>query len=187
MDIILAFSMVFATYIISHCVNLFLSSFIETWFKIDIENNPKNKVIADLIIVTIVIIYFNATMIFCNVQGYEYIHIAAIVGPIIAFLLYKILCRKDIKCKTESAKSYISAFAIAGIVTFCIGFAYQQGYDDHVYYADDNSPIVYITNSGEKYHRKSCKYVRNNNAAAISLLQAEKAGYTRCSVCKPVK
>lgn len=43
---------------------------------------------------------------------------------------------------------------------------------------------VYITDTGEKYHRGSCRYLRKSKYA-ISLSKAKASGYTPCSVCRP--
>ena len=42
---------------------------------------------------------------------------------------------------------------------------------------------VYVTKTGGKYHRDSCRYVRKTKIA-IDLSKAHK-GYTACKVCKP--
>jgi hypothetical protein len=44
--------------------------------------------------------------------------------------------------------------------------------------------IVYITKTGEKYHRENCQYLRQSKIE-ISLDDAIKNGYDPCSVCKP--
>lgn len=43
--------------------------------------------------------------------------------------------------------------------------------------------VVYVTKSGKKYHRESCRY--NKNATAISIDQARGRGLEACKVCKP--
>ena len=43
---------------------------------------------------------------------------------------------------------------------------------------------VYVTKTGEKYHRANCGYLRQSKRA-ISLSDAKAAGYTPCSRCKP--
>jgi hypothetical protein len=43
---------------------------------------------------------------------------------------------------------------------------------------------VYITRTGEKYHRGSCRYLRQSKIP-ISLTEAKRQGYTACSVCEP--
>ncbi len=47
----------------------------------------------------------------------------------------------------------------------------------------DTESTVYITRTGEKYHRSSCSYLRSSKIS-ISLTDA-KRGYSPCSVCKP--
>ncbi|MBX2969856.1 MAG: hypothetical protein KF803_10840 [Cyclobacteriaceae bacterium] len=43
---------------------------------------------------------------------------------------------------------------------------------------------VYITNTGEKYHKQTCKYL-SKSSISIELTKAKENGYTACSVCKP--
>jgi hypothetical protein len=48
----------------------------------------------------------------------------------------------------------------------------------------DSKIIVYVTNTGEKYHVDGCRYLsRSQNA--ITLQEAKNEGYTPCSVCHP--
>ena len=46
------------------------------------------------------------------------------------------------------------------------------------------SVTVYITKSGEKYHRSGCRYLAKSKIA-IKLADALSRGYTPCKVCKP--
>ena len=48
--------------------------------------------------------------------------------------------------------------------------------------AEPQSVTVYITRTGEKYHRWGCQYLRQSQIA-ISLDDAEARGYTACSRC----
>jgi len=43
---------------------------------------------------------------------------------------------------------------------------------------------VYITRTGEKYHRDSCRYLKKSKKS-IKLSKARNQGYTPCKVCKP--
>lgn len=46
--------------------------------------------------------------------------------------------------------------------------------------------IVYITQSGEKYHEPDCRYVKyNNTVEELTLGEAVEKGYTACKVCNP--
>lgn len=47
-----------------------------------------------------------------------------------------------------------------------------------------NSYTVYVTNTGHKYHRSSCRYLRYSSNA-IDLDRAVSKGYGACSVCRP--
>ena len=46
------------------------------------------------------------------------------------------------------------------------------------------SVTVYVTKTGEKYHRGNCRYLRKSKIA-ISLDDAKSEGYEPCSVCNP--
>lgn len=48
------------------------------------------------------------------------------------------------------------------------------------------SATVYITKTGEKYHKSGCRYLKQSKIA-IDLTKAKKQGYTACKVCKPPK
>ena len=41
---------------------------------------------------------------------------------------------------------------------------------------------LYITNSGKKYHREGCQYLKKSKIP-ISLSSAQSQGYTPCSKC----
>lgn len=43
---------------------------------------------------------------------------------------------------------------------------------------------VYITRTGERYHRGSCRYLRQSKIA-IKKKDAIAQGYTACKVCRP--
>lgn len=45
---------------------------------------------------------------------------------------------------------------------------------------------VYVTDTGERYHVSSCRYLRYSNHP-ISLREAKRRGYTPCKVCQPPK
>jgi len=43
---------------------------------------------------------------------------------------------------------------------------------------------VYVTNTGQKYHRASCRHV-SQSCLPISIMDAKSRGYQPCGVCKP--
>ena len=51
-------------------------------------------------------------------------------------------------------------------------------------YAPDDDPIVYITETGTKYHRDGCQFLAKSKIP-IKKSEAIKQGYTPCGVCKP--
>lgn len=44
--------------------------------------------------------------------------------------------------------------------------------------------VVYVTNTGSKYHKSTCRYLRQSKIKTTKS-KAQKAGYTACKVCKP--
>ena len=60
--------------------------------------------------------------------------------------------------------------------------AVDQGADTGAIQAADE--IVYITNTGSKYHRKGCSYLKKS-CIPIKKSEAIAKGYTACKRCKP--
>lgn len=50
--------------------------------------------------------------------------------------------------------------------------------------ADEQGVTVYVTKTGEKYHRDGCRYL-SKSKIPITLSKAKSGGYTPCSVCGP--
>lgn len=50
---------------------------------------------------------------------------------------------------------------------------------------DVSSVQVYVTEEGEKYHTKTCRYIEDKDTREMSLNEAKSEGYTPCSVCEP--
>jgi len=49
---------------------------------------------------------------------------------------------------------------------------------------DPATLTVYVTRTGEKYHRDGCRYL-SRSKIAVSLKEAVARGFGPCSVCKP--
>lgn len=47
----------------------------------------------------------------------------------------------------------------------------------------EQSETVYITRSGERYHKQNCYHIKNRTVTAISLSDAVEDGYTACKSC----
>lgn len=47
-----------------------------------------------------------------------------------------------------------------------------------------NAQTIYITNTGEKYHTGSCRYLHSSKIQT-TLAEAKADGYEACKVCKP--
>lgn len=62
------------------------------------------------------------------------------------------------------------------------GVTERQGYENT--YNDDDSEIVYVTNTGSKYHAYGCQYL-SDSCYSIPLYKAIERGYTPCSRCDP--
>ncbi len=46
------------------------------------------------------------------------------------------------------------------------------------------SETVYVTKTGSKYHKSSCRYLKKSKIKT-SKSDAKNSGYSACSVCKP--
>lgn len=66
------------------------------------------------------------------------------------------------------------------LVIIVLVFAYFL-YDN---YYDNSTHTVYITYTGEKYHRSTCQYLHSSKIS-ITLENAVKQGYDGCSRCNP--
>lgn len=51
-------------------------------------------------------------------------------------------------------------------------------------YATHQTTYVYVTDTGEKYHRNGCRYLKYSKHR-VTLKWAKRNGYTPCKVCKP--
>lgn len=49
---------------------------------------------------------------------------------------------------------------------------------------EESANTVYVTPSGKKYHKASCRYI-SSTSTALSLSEAKAKGYDACKVCKP--
>lgn len=49
--------------------------------------------------------------------------------------------------------------------------------------SEAEAQTVFVTKTGKKYHRESCRYAKTGWAS--SLVEAKKRGLTACLVCKP--
>ena len=57
-------------------------------------------------------------------------------------------------------------------------------HDEPAFVAADPETAVYVTKTGEKYHRSSCRYL-SRSKIKTTLGEAKRRGYTPCKVCKP--
>jgi hypothetical protein len=46
-------------------------------------------------------------------------------------------------------------------------------------------PVVWVTGSGTRYHRRNCGALLRSQPEAISLMEARKRGLTPCDLCGP--
>ena len=87
-------------------------------------------------------------------------------------------------------KSLIAIFLILFCLTYYVGCKSFAIYTDEEIeeketYEEIESPVCYVTPSGEKYHNQSCQYVRkNNNRIETTVYEAKEDGYSKCSKCR---
>ena len=67
--------------------------------------------------------------------------------------------------------------------TLCYNIGYNKGFADNQPIAKDSTPIVYITPSGQRYHKKNCDYISKTRAIEISKKQAEEKRHKPCGNC----
>lgn len=51
---------------------------------------------------------------------------------------------------------------------------------------DPQAQTVYITRTGERYHRGSCRHLHSSKIP-VTLRDAKRRGYTPCRVCRPAR
>jgi hypothetical protein len=76
---------------------------------------------------------------------------------------------------------------VVGLVLLFSGVSHQlAGYVTPALFAqqDPATIVVYVTKTGEKYHRNACRYLSRSKIAS-SLKDAVARGLGACSVCKP--
>lgn len=77
--------------------------------------------------------------------------------------------------------------AVVSVALILILSGCTEDKEDHRAASDPYQAVdasVYITETGGKYHRWSCRYLKDS-CYEISLSKAIARGYTACSVCKP--
>lgn len=60
----------------------------------------------------------------------------------------------------------------------------QQHAHEHALAVQPTETVVYVTRTGERYHRGTCRYLKKSKIPA-ELGVAKAQGYTPCKVCKP--
>ena len=94
------------------------------------------------------------------------------------------------KAKLSSSKKSVATVSKTGVITakkkgICIITAKVNGkkYKCKITVKDVKSSTVYITNTGKRYHRLTCRTLKSVIKTTIKKAQAN--GYTACKICKP--
>lgn len=102
-----------------------------------------------------------------------------VLQTIIAIVLIIVVIVNNVDLPSSNKSSVtIHPETTAVIIEDVDNVSVQQAEDDEA------SIYVYITDSGEKYHRLGCQYLRNS-CHEITLSKAKRRGYTPCSKCRP--
>lgn len=113
---------------------------------------------------------------------------SGIVGLIVSILVMYFIVSDPFQSSNRSYKTNTSGISN--------NYSYNTSSNKHytntarknnTYYEDsnsDNSEIVYITNTGSKYHRAGCQYLKRSSYA-IEKDDAISIGYEACSRCRP--
>ena len=80
----------------------------------------------------------------------------------------------------------VSVGVIAALVTPTVGLSTQSPVFTSIAQAAKKSSTVYITRTGHRYHRRSCRYLKRSKIKT-NVVKAKRLGNTRCKVCKPPK
>ena len=79
-------------------------------------------------------------------------------------------------------KKWIFILSFLSVILFS-GFTLVTTETDN-YEVQANEQVVYITETGKKYHKGSCHHLKNSKIKTTKS-KAQQAGYTACKVCKP--
>jgi hypothetical protein len=79
----------------------------------------------------------------------------------------------------------VKQLALALAVTAVLAFALLGHAAPPRPIATPAKDIVYITKSGTKFHRSTCRTIKKSKKIEISRQDAVKKGYAACKVCKP--
>ena len=69
-------------------------------------------------------------------------------------------------------------------ITVAASQAPMSGQAKYIQSAEAEDTVVYITDTGKKYHREGCRFLRKSKIKT-TLAKAVEAGYKPCKVCKP--
>jgi competence protein ComEC len=75
---------------------------------------------------------------------------------------------------------------LALLLALCLGTPALPPAQVHAqsFQAAKKEVTVYVTNTGKRYHRANCQYLRRSKHE-MTLKDAVAAGYTPCHVCRP--
>lgn len=85
--------------------------------------------------------------------------------------------------KTRSL-ALLSIAALLLVASMPLASMAQASHDELAFVAADPATVVYVTKTGEKYHRGTCRYL-SKSKIKTTLGEAKRRGYTACKVCKP--
>lgn len=80
-------------------------------------------------------------------------------------------------------KNFFFLFVVSLWISFS-GFAPVAESQPLVGTVATKEQVVYITKTGKKYHKGSCRYLKNSKIKTTKS-KAQSQGYTPCKVCKP--
>ena len=95
------------------------------------------------------------------------------------------LLRESFACRVKSFVSKQKTALITSLLVLMLAFSFVSGrayYNArHTYYKN-----YYVIDTGHKYHKKDCKYIKNrNDTRRLTISEYESSSYAPCSVCIP--
>lgn len=95
--------------------------------------------------------------------------------------------------RIAAVSGVIAAVAAAGVLLSClvgIGDNKAQSVPDTTSFAENisedepsQSIVVYITKTGERYHKEDCRHIAGHDVIEVTIEEAENNGYTPCKDC----
>lgn len=111
-------------------------------------------------------------------------YIVAIIAVVAAVVAVIVAISASSSVSSAHAEGYNAGFRAGASISSGVSNTVSESATDEPLTEYDLRP-VWITASGGKYHLRSCRVISGRTVERTTRIEAEKAGYTACSKCKP--